>query len=163
MKQITLPLAGTIAFIILVGLFVKNPDKFVKNKQNTDNQKIVTVKDIEVNVLVSDTPEKRKVGLSNKSFLAETEGMIFVFESKDVKPTFWMKDMLIPIDIIWINDEKIVQIDKNISVPQKNTLDKDLSTFSSEDLIDYVLEVNSGFSDKYKIEVGDSVDLSSIK
>lgn len=163
MKQILLPVIGTIIFIVLVGMFVSNPGKFIKNQPSEDNQKIIKIKDIEISVDISDTPEKRSKGLSGRELLKEKEGMLFIFDQKDEVPTFWMKDMIIPIDIIWINNEKVIQIDKNIEAPKKDTPDSKLIRYSPREPIDYVLEVNSGFSDKYGFVIGDRVDLSLIK
>lgn len=163
MKQILLPLIGTIIFIILVGIFVSNPGKYIKNQSSKNEQKIIKIKDVEISVDISNTPEKRSKGLSGRSLLNEKEGMLFIFDREDEKPTFWMKDMIIPIDIIWINNEKIVQIDKNIEAPEKGTPDSKLIRYSPKEPIDYVLEVNSGFSDKYGFSIGDRVDLSLIK
>jgi uncharacterized membrane protein (UPF0127 family) len=73
-----------------------------------------------------------------------------------------MKDMLIPLDFIWVANGKIVKIDKNVPAPAPNTPDGNLKTYSPGTPIDYVLEVNAGFSDKNNIKVGDSVNLSGI-
>ena len=161
MKQIILPLIGTMIFVVLVGLFVTNPGKYIKNQASENKQKIVKIKDMEILVDIADTPEKRSKGLSGKESLNEKEGMLFIFNNKEEKPIFWMKDMLISIDIIWINGEKIIQINKNID-PEKGISDENLTRYSPQSTINYVLEVNSGFSDKYGLKVEDSVDLSQI-
>ena len=161
MKQLLLPLIGTIVFIVLVGLFITNPEKYIKSKPSKNEQKIIKIKDIDISVNISDTPEKRSKGLSKKESLNEKEGMLFIFDKKDETPIFWMKDMFISLDIIWINDGKIVQIDENIA-PEKNTPDDKLTRYSPRSSVDYVLEVNSGFCDKYELNTGDNVDLSQI-
>ena len=70
--------------------------------------------------------------------------------------------MLISIDIIWINDGTVAKIDKNIEPPAPGTVDSQLKLYRPDTPIDYVLEVNAGFSDKNSIGIGDSVDLSAI-
>ena len=149
-------------FLILVGFFVTNPEKYIKNQTSENKQKIVKINDLEISVDISDTPEKRSKGLSGRESLNEKKGMLFIFDEKDQTPIFWMKDMLIPIDIIWINNGEIVQIDKAIQVPEKDTPDTKLTQYSPEVSVDYVLEVNSDFSDKYELKAGDNVDLSQI-
>ena len=161
MKQIILPLMGTMIFVVLVGLFVTNPGKYIKNQTSENKQKIVKINDMEILVDIADIPEKRSKGLSGKESLSEKEGMLFIFNNKEEKPIFWMKDMLISIDIIWINEGKIIQINKNID-PEKGISDENLTRYSPQSTINYVLEVNSGFSDKYELKIGDSVDLSQI-
>lgn len=150
-KKLYLPLFGVAAFIILVGLLTKSPTKFGLVKDSSTKLKIGNA---EIKVTLADTPEKRKKGLSGTTVLNENEGMIFIFDEKDITPSFWMKDMLIPIDIIWINDNKIVRIDKNVAPPTKNTSDSDLPLYKPDTPIDYVLEVNGGFSDKNSLIVG---------
>ncbi|MGB6881980.1 MAG: DUF192 domain-containing protein, partial [Microgenomates group bacterium] len=109
------------------------------------------------------TEIQRRQGLSGKENLPEGEGMLFIFESKNIQPPFWMKDMKFAIDIIWIDDDKIVQIDKDIQPPEPGASDNKLVLYTPNQPIDYVLEVNAGFSEENKIKVGDSVNLSVIE
>ncbi|MDP1710262.1 MAG: DUF192 domain-containing protein [bacterium] len=157
-KSIILPILGVVAFISLVGYFYKNPQKI----NIPTPQKNVKIAEVDIPVELADTNEKRTNGLSGKSSLEKESGMLFVFEKKVVAPTFWMKDMLIPLDIIWIGNGKIVKIDKNVPAPVAETPDTKLVNYSPGTPIDYVLEVNAGFSDKNNFKVGDSVDLSGI-
>ncbi len=53
---------------------------------------------------IADTPPKRSLGLSNRASLSENQGMLFVFDEAKLHG-FWMKDMLFPIDIAWLNDK----------------------------------------------------------
>lgn len=82
--------------------------------------------------------------------------MLFVFDSDNVYATFWMKDMKFSIDILWIDDNKIVKIDKAIPAPVAGTQDNRLTLYSGGQSIDYVFEVKAGVSDKFGFEVGDS-------
>ena len=81
--------------------------------------------------------------------------MVFVFD-KDSKPVFWMKDTLIPLDMIWINDGKVVGIEKNVQI-EKGKKDNELKKYYAPSKVDYVLEVNAGFCDKNNIKAGSSV------
>ncbi len=68
------------------------------------------------------TNEARAKGLSNRESLATHTGMLFLFPSTDIYP-FWMKDTQIPLDIIWLNDKKVVEITSlepanGLSIPQ---------------------------------------------
>jgi len=163
MKQLLLPLIGTVAFILILGLLVKNPGKFVNTNSQKQEENMVKINNTEIKVSIADSNDERAKGLSGKTSLEEKEGMFFIFDQKDEKPTFWMKDMIIAIDIIWIDNERIIQIDKNIKAPEKGTPDSELTKYSPKESVDYVLEVNSGFSDKYEFAIGDQVDLSLIK
>ncbi len=165
-KQLLLPLAAVALFIILVGLLTQNSGSINWSKYlpgATGVQKgtlVVGTKTLSVEIVNTET--LREKGLSGRTSLPTESGMFFVFEAKKVNPTFWMKDMLIPLDIIWIADGKIIKIDKNIPAPSANTPDDKLKKFSANWPVDYVLEVNAGFADNNNIKVGDSVDLSKI-
>lgn len=153
------------AFIILVGFLFGDPKKvnllFVTPSPTVTqpSQKPLTIGSKEIKVTVARSDEERKNGLSGYKNLGENEGMLFVFPDKS-EPAFWMKDMLIAIDIIWIVDGKIVKIDKNIPVPQAGSPDASLKLYKPGVPISHVLEVNAGFSDKNKIKVGTPIDLS---
>lgn len=109
---------------------------------------------------VAETEKQKQVGLSEKSTMADNRGMLFLFKEPGFY-TFWMKKMQLPIDIIYIKDNKIVTIFKNISPPQdKNTPDEKLPLFTPKQQADKVLEINAGLSDQYKIKEGDSVKIS---
>lgn len=123
--------------------------------------KTLTIKNTKVYVEIADTSDKKSKGLSARKSLDKGSGMLFIF-AKDTAPAFWMKDMLFPIDIVWINDDKIIQIDKSVPNPIPGTIDSQLPLYRPSLPINYVLEVNAGFSDKNGFEVGDPIDLSSI-
>jgi hypothetical protein len=166
-KQIVLPILAVAVFIIAVGVFVQKSSSLglsgiFSPQPSSIPEKSITINSTKINVQIADTPDKRAKGLSGTTSLKEGSGMLFVFDTKGVTPLFWMKDMLIPIDIIWIGSGKIVRIDKNVPIPAPGTPDDNLKTYSTGAPIDYVLEVNAGFSEKNKINVGDGVELSSI-
>lgn len=165
-KQILLPLLGVMAFIIAVGIFAQKSDTMNLSKyltgSNSSLQKVVTIDGKNINVEIADSESTREKGLSGRTSLDQNSGMLFVFDSTPVAATFWMKGMLIPLDMIWIQGEKIVSVNKNIPVPSKNTPDNKLQVFSPGQSIDYVLEVNGGFCDKNNINVGDSVALPTL-
>ncbi len=56
-------------------------------------------------VELAKTPEERSRGLMSIKSLASDKGMLFIFEKEGIFP-FWMKNTLIPLDIIWINEEE---------------------------------------------------------
>jgi len=164
-KQIVLPLFGVAAFIVLVGLFVKNSGN-IKIPGLTPEVPTLTKVDIKVgdkavSVEVADTEAKRERGLSGRTSLDENSGMLFVFDSKHTVANFWMKGMLIPLDFLWIRDGKVIKIDKNIQPAATGTSDSDLKIYSPGQPIDYVLEMNAGYADKNGVKIETSVDLSN--
>lgn len=155
MKQILLFLVATALFIIVVGLMTQKLNKTATT--STSSTKVLTLGNTQVTVEIADTAALREKGLSGRTSLEANRGMLFVFPTKGVIPNFWMRNMLIPLDMIWISDSKVVQIDKNIAPPKAGTPDNQLSIYSPVAPVDYVLEVNAGFSDKNNIKVGAAV------
>ena len=153
MKQVLWALLGVAVFIAGVGFLT----------QRLQNKKEISVGSTKIQAEIASTESQRQKGLGGRRTLGENSGMLFVFDAKkDVFPSFWMKDMFISIDIIWINDGKVTKIDKNIEPPSAGTSDSQLKLYRPDSPIDYVLEVAAGFSDKNNIKTGDSVDLSAI-
>ena len=167
MKQIILPILGVIIFIVGVGLFTQKVQDGklsfpIKKSAEVSPKSEVKINDITIPVEVAKTEIQRRNGLSNLDNLPEGEGMFFVFAQKDIKPPFWMKDMKFAIDILWINDGKIIQINKDVQPPAPGTSDDKLLLYVPSQPIDYVLEVNAGFTDEHNIIIGNEIDLSSI-
>jgi len=108
----------------------------------------VTIKNTAINVEVARSDSARAKGLSGRSKLVEGKGMLFVFSEASVYP-FTMKEMLFPIDIIWIADEKIVYIEHNAQPGVENII--------PEAAASYVLEVKGGVAVRYGWQVGDPV------
>ncbi len=102
-----------------------------------------------IELLIADTPEKQIQGLSGLAVLHPTQGMLFVFGASDYHQ-IWMKDMLFPLDILWMDqDFKIVDI-KHAATPESYP-----EIFTPHEKSDYVLELNAGFTEKNNIKIGD--------
>ena len=97
------------------------------------------------------TSKEKKQGLMFRDYLGKNKGMLFVFVTEE-EYGFWMKNTLIPLDIIWLNeDKKVVFISKN-NQPCKND---ECSTINPDKKAKYVLELNGGTTDKIGLEVSD--------
>ncbi len=132
------------------------------SSQSEYETQIVSINDTKINVMLADTPAKQMLGLGKRKTLADNQGMLFPYPRK-VTPYFWMKDMAFSIDIIWISDTKIVGIEKNVDPPTINTPDSELTRYAPQEPINFVLEVNSGFSDKNNIKIGDEIVIANSK
>ena len=105
----------------------------------------------EIPVEVADTLKKRSLGLGKRASLKKGWGMLFVFEKR--KPyRFWMKDMQFPLDIIWLDNHRIVHIIHN--APPANTKEK-LNVMTSHHPVNFVLEIASGRATKLRLKQGD--------
>lgn len=134
----------------LVGLLTLGSIVWMNSKK-TDKQKII-IKDQPLLVEIADTPQKRKRGLSYRKSLNKDEGMLFVFEEPGIYG-FSMKGMRFGLDFIWIKDQRIVAITSNVEPEQ----DQALKIYYPPQPIDMVLEVNAGWAEENRIEIGDEI------
>ncbi|MDA1169487.1 MAG: DUF192 domain-containing protein [bacterium] len=104
-----------------------------------------------INLALANTPEKQSKGLGGCKYVPENSGMYFSFEQSNTH-TFWMKDMLIPIDIIWIQGSSVVGIEKNVPNLPLDTPDEELPKYTSPVPVDAVLEVGAGMAEEYGID-----------
>lgn len=111
--------------------------------------------DIEFKVEIADNPMERSRGLMDRSSMEEDEGMLFIFEKSDYVK-FWMKNTLIPLDMIFIDqNHKIAHIASEVKPCPDGVLDCPL--YPSELPVRYVLEINAGLAKKYGFKNGDLV------
>ena len=113
---------------------------------NNQNQKI------ELNVEIADTEETQTRGLMFRDKLAESSGMLFVFESETMHQ-FWMKNTYIPLNIAYISKDGIVN-----EIQYMRPLDTSILYPSTQPAM-YALEVNKDWFQKNNISEGSRVIL----
>ena len=118
--------------------------------------KIILPDNREINTEIADNIEKITHGLMFREELAENAGMFFIYpEEKELH--FWMKNTLIPLDIIFINkDFEILNIEK--AEPCKSD---PCPSYSSDGMAQYVLEINQSLGLEYKERKIKSKDMSA--
>ena len=102
------------------------------------------------------TPKQRSTGLSFREKLSPQKGMFFVF-NEEAKHPFWMKNTLIPLDIIWINESSEVVFISENTQPCKES---PCSIIEPTERAKYVLEINGGLSKKIGLVVGDRLNIT---
>lgn len=99
------------------------------------------------------TDEERLTGLMFREKINPDQGMLFIFDQEDVHP-IWMKNMKIPIDILWLdNDKRIVHIEQN--VPPCVT--DDCPSYAGLTPSKYVLELKQGGVKAHALELFDRI------
>lgn len=102
-------------------------------------------------VEISDDDYEVQTGLMYRESMEATQAMLFIFSEPSMH-TFYMKNTLIPLDIIFIDEKhQIVNI-------QKNAKPLDETSLPSEKQVQYVLEINAGLSDQWQLKPGDRVE-----
>lgn len=117
-------------------------------KKNS-NDSIITSLDIEI----ADNDYETQTGMMYRDSMEDNQGMLFVFEDADYH-SFYMKNTRIPLDIIYIDsDKEIVSISKNAQPYDETSLPSNAPA-------QFVLEVNAGLVDAWKLETGDRIEFS---
>ena len=87
--------------------------------------------------------------------LDKDKGMLFIFDKEGIYP-FWMKNTLIPLDMIWIDSSnKVVFISQNVQ-PCKSLICPVIIPSASAK---YVLEINAGICEELGLKIGDEVEI----
>ncbi len=137
-----------ISMIIVIALLI-----FLTINKNQKYTKVCfNDKEICFRAEVADSEAKRQHGLMFRKNLKQDEGMLFIFPIADTY-AFWMKNTLIPLDIIWINENREIVFIKKDAQPCKNlACDNIIPTAKAL----YVFEINSGLVEKFRIKEKDT-------
>ena len=145
-------------FVLVLVFLLVSDSKKAKKVNNTENKielynytSEITIKDASLNVEIARTAEAQARGLSGRESLKEDQGMLFDFETSDIY-NFWMKDMKFPIDMIWFDEDRRVVYIQEDATPESYP-----ESFGPNENTKYVLEVVSGFTKKYNIQIGDEM------
>jgi uncharacterized protein len=134
-KILTLLILGVLALILF---------------QGSEGVKEVCFEIVCFEVEVAESSLEKTQGLMFRESLSG--GMLFVYETEDDR-NFWMKNMKIPLDIVWINEKlEVVSVSRNA----QPCLDE--CVLISE-VAKYVLEINAGNAKRYSIKKGDKIEL----
>lgn len=142
-----------ITVVVTISFFYDNYKDQVHDFFFNEQTVGIFIRDIPVTVSIADNEDERSKGLSGVKSLEAQEGKLFIFDEEG-KYGFWMKDMLIPLDIIWIdNSGSIVHIEEDVLPDSYPTI------YSSPVPARFVLEVNSFFVTTFNVGIGDKVSI----
>lgn len=155
--KMNMKLKVNILFGVLLSFFISGC-----GQDGFEDTKAIRIKNSYIKVEVAQTRAERTKGLSGRTQLAKGEGMLFLFPDYNVR-TFWMKEMYIPIDIIWIKDNVVKSCAENVQPPEDPFLDEAfLPVYESNDIVNNVLEVKAGFCEQEGIEGGEIIEYFNI-
>jgi uncharacterized membrane protein (UPF0127 family) len=145
--------------IILGGIITYFGYIFIYKINISDNQIKVVINQKEYILSIAKTDEERSRGLAKFDTIKENEGMLFIFDVPG-RYSFYMKDMKFNIDIIFLDQNKIVvDLYKNVKFQDyKNPYDYEAykPNFNSK----YTIELKEGEVEKNGIKIGDYIDFS---
>jgi uncharacterized membrane protein (UPF0127 family) len=128
--------------------FIFKKDTLLRFVQNKDTLEPT----FEIELAVSDY--EKETGLMHRKKMKTNQGMLFVYKDEAARPSFYMKNTFLPLDLIYF-DQNLKIVDFNLN-----------TTPLSEELIPsgipslYVLEVNAGTVAELKLEIGDQIILN---
>ncbi|MDE1844515.1 MAG: DUF192 domain-containing protein [Thaumarchaeota archaeon] len=142
--------AGAIQYLISNGLMHIS---YGQNESSTNSSDMprgqVKIGGVLLDVEIANTPQRQIKGLQYHAQLSYGQGMLFSFAQPQVI-SIWMKDMQFPIDIIWFDRSgNVLHVEKNVA-----PCTEDPCTIYGQSITQaqYVLEVASGFADKFGID-----------
>ncbi|MFH4963961.1 DUF192 domain-containing protein [Gaetbulibacter sp. M235] len=109
---------------------------------------------VNLDIEIADNDYEIQTGLMYRNSMKSNQGMLFIFDDTRER-FFYMKNTKIPLDLIFIND------DKKIVSFQKNAKPFDETSLPSNFPAKYVLEINAGLVDSWSIAVGDEIDFQN--
>jgi uncharacterized protein len=121
---------------------------------------MVTIHNQDFSVLVADNNQRRFKGLSGRKDLGRHSGMLFIFDSPGIYAMV-MRDMRFPLDFIWINDNRVVDMAPNVPL-EPGVSGADLQLYFPRQPSTYVLEAAAGFITKNKIKIGDKIKVGGL-
>ena len=141
--------------LILLGLILFVYYKFPRKPSKTIEQKIGKQN---FTLEIADTPYLLSKGLSGRTKLCPNCGMLFIFGHESTQ-TFWMKDTLIPLDMIFIKASGQIT-DIYTASPEMGKSDFQLTLYKSTQPIKYVIELSAGTAKNLNLKTGEYLKLS---
>ena len=158
--QTLIPVAIAAVIIGAVGLMSIPSDSKLESVQFPKGT--IKIDDIALQVQVADTEPRRVRGLMFQDQLPYDQGMIFVFDEVGIY-SIWMLNMQFSLDMIWFDQNgNIIHIEKDVP-PCKTALETmTCQSFTPDGQALYILEVTSGFVDKFHITKDSKLSIISI-
>lgn len=119
------------------------------------SKKEVIIKNKKFTLEIAKTISQKTKGLSSRTSLCDNCGMIFVYKNEGFYP-FWMKDTLIPLDMIWINNNNEI-VSVYTAIPEINKPLTQLTIYRNNKPAKNIIELNAGEADKLGLKIGDKI------
>lgn len=147
-----------LSFVLIFGIVIFGYIYTTSSRihQFVDDQQIVIAgpNNFQVTATVAHSEKRREQGLSGTTTLQEKTGMFFVFDHSDTYG-FWMKDMLYPIDIVWLDSNwRIIHIEEAVTPQSFPEVFKPMTPAL------YVIELPAHMTQQYAIDLGTLLNIT---
>jgi len=144
-----------IAIVFLICLFIFFAKTALSPTPNQESLGSVCIGEKCFSVELAKTEAQRERGLMYKNELDKNKGMLFIFDKEAIYP-FWMKNTLIPLDMIWIDsNNEVVFFSQNLQPCKTLICPSIIPPVKAK----YVLEINAGICQKIGLELGDELNI----
>ena len=131
---------------------------FYFKETNQEKEIILTVNNQTFILEKAITIEEKQQGLMFRKFLPENKGMIFIFDGEETQ-TFWMKNTLIPLDIIFLDKNlRIVNIKEDVQPCRSDPCEMYPSIVPAQ----YVIELNGKTVQEIGLNKGDIIHINNL-
>lgn len=106
-----------------------------------------------IDIEIADNEYERQTGLMYRTSMEQNQGMLFIFEDEQPR-SFYMKNTSIPLDILFIDSNN------TIINTIENTAPLSEESLRSQGAAQYVLELNAGMIQLWKLQSGDRIEFT---
>ena len=118
---------------------------------------IANISEENIQLEVAQTPQQQSIGLMFRESLADNRGMLFPFTSERIA-RFWMKNVPISLDMIFINSDRVVGIAADVPPCEAEPC----PVYGPSELVDRVIELRGGRAQELDINLGDTIEVQSL-
>lgn len=143
--------------LVVIGLLLLGYQKLFgpKTEDIGDVKKInMVIGDSKLMVVIARSEQERYKGLSGIEAIQDDQGMLFIHDDLG-RHAYAMRDMLFDLDLVFINDEKVVDIARGVSIMYEGEI-KGGADYN------YVLEVNADWTKRQDVNIGDEVKIEGL-
>ncbi len=135
-----------------------DPPAVPANSTTPKTPQAITAGGTTISLELALTPEEIGQGLMYRPHLAEESGMLFLFRQERV-PSFWMKDTMIPLDLLFLDGQGVIL---EISENAQPCAVEPCPQYIPANAAWAVLEVNAGFAARHRLAAGDTLTFANV-
>lgn len=147
-------LLSSCSFITSAKKTIANASEEIKQGQILPITATAEIAEATIQLEVAETPQQQATGLMYRDCLADDRGMLFPFSSARVA-RFWMKNVPISLDMVFLNGDRVVGIAADVPPCQVNPC----PVYGPEAMVNQVIELRGGRAEELGIKIGDQIEV----
>ena len=151
-------LLSSCSIVSSVNEITANASPQIEQGQQLPTTAIAKISDATIQLEVARTSQQQAIGLMFREELADDRGMFFPFENERMA-RFWMKNVPISLDMIFLNGDRVVGIASDVPPCQAEPC----PVYGPNALVNGVIELRGGRAEELTVEVGDTIEIQSLE